>query len=183
MVPFFHEHDFVVELVPLIVLAVRARGAARAWAGVAAALICVDWLGVAQRPAAAAQIVALGIALACAFAALGKGARFTRADLAPFAAVVVLACAAVPLGRAFPAPVWPDALPAGYRAPAAAGASAVWAGEQRAAGLAARQPAWGALRALPLAGCVVLGFVIVRSRRTADRNEPRTRTRQPRLNR
>jgi hypothetical protein len=166
-VPFFHEHDFVVELVPLIVLAVGARGAARGWVGVAAALICVDWLGVAQRPAAAPQIVALGVAFACAFAVLGKGARTTRADLAPLVAVAVVACAAVPLGRAFPAPVWPDALPAGYRAPAAADASAVWAGEQRAAGLAAQQPAWGALRALPLAGCVVLGFTLVRTRRRA----------------
>ena len=166
-VPFFHEHDFVVELVPLIVLAAGARGAVRSAAGVAAVLICVDWLGVAQRPAAAPQIVALGAALACAFAALGTGVRMTRADLAPFAALVLLACAAVPLGRAFPAPVWPDALPAGYRAPAAADASAVWAGEQRAAGLDAQQPAWGALRALPLAGCVVLGVTLVLSRRRA----------------
>jgi len=175
-VPFFHEHDFVVELVPLIVL---AQGAVRAWAGVAAALVCVDWLGLAQRPAAAPQIVVMGIALACAFAALGKGARLTRADLAPFAAVVVLACAAVPLGRAFPAPVWPDALPAGYRAPAAADASDVWAGEQRAAGLTAWQPAWGALRTVPLAGCVLLGIAIIRSRRRADRSEARTAKASP----
>jgi hypothetical protein len=164
-VPFFHEHDFVVELIPLIVLAIRARGVARSWAGIAAALVCVDWFGVAQRPAAAAQIVALGIALACAFAVLGKGARATRADLAPFVAVIALACAAIPLGRAFAAPIWPDALPPGYRAPATADASEVWAGEHRAAGLAVRQPAWGALRALPLAGCIVLGIAIVRSRR------------------
>ena len=178
-VPFFHEHDFVVEVVVLIVLAVRTQGAARGWAGVAAVLVCVDWLGIAQRPAAAGQIVTLGIALACAFVVLGKGARATRADLAPFVAVVALACAAVPLGRAFPAPIWPDALPAGYRAPAGADASTVWAGEQRAAGLAVRQPAWGALRALPLAGCVLLGVVIIRSRRRADRSEARTATVQP----
>jgi hypothetical protein len=164
-VPFFHEHDFVVELIPLIVLATGAQGAARAWTGIAVGLICVDWLGLAQRPAAAAQILGLGTAVAFAFAVLGKGARATRADLAPFVALAVLACAAVPLGRAFPAPVWPDALPAGYRAPAAADASAVWAGEQRAAGLAVRQPAWGALRALPLAGCVLLGITLVRCRR------------------
>ena len=99
---------------------------------------------------------------------LGKGARTTRADLAPFVAIVVLACAAVPLAHAFPAPIWPDALPRSYRAPAAADASAVWAGEQRAAGLAVRQPAWGALRALPLAGCVVLGFALVRTRRRTN---------------
>jgi len=178
-IPFFHEHDFVVELVPLIVLAVRTRGTARAWAGVAAALICVDWLGIAQRPAAAAQIVALGFAVACAFVALGKGDRTTRADVATFVAVIALACAAIPLGRAFPAPIWPDALPAGYRAPAGADASAVWAGEQRAAGLAVRQPAWGALRALPLAGCILLGITIVRARRRTDRSKERPRMPKP----
>jgi hypothetical protein len=32
-----------------------------------------------------------------------------------------------------------------------------------------RQPAWGALRALPLAGCVVLGFTLVLTRRRAAR--------------
>jgi hypothetical protein len=60
-------------------------------------------------------------------------------------------------------------LPARYRAPTASDASAVWAGEQRAAGLAVRQPAWGALRALPLAGCVLLGFTLVLTRRRAAR--------------
>ncbi len=168
-VPFFHEHDFVVELIALLLLAMRTQGAARGWAGVAAALVGVDWLGVAQRPAAAPQIVVMGLALGCAFVVLGKGARATRADLMPFAAVLALACVTVPLGRAFPAPVWPDALPAGYRAPASASASAVWAGELRAAGLAQAQPAWGALRALPLAGCIVLGVLIVRTRRRAPR--------------
>jgi hypothetical protein len=132
---------------------------------VGAALVGVDWLSVAQRPAAAPQIVVMGVVLACAFVALGKGARATRADLVPFAAVLALACVTVPLGRAFPAPVWPDALPAGYRAPATAGASAVWAGELRAAGLTQAQPAWGALRALPLTGCILLGVLIVRTRR------------------
>ncbi len=170
-VPFLHEHDFAIELIPLLVLAVRARGAARAAAGIAAVLVGVDWLGLAQRPAADAQILVLGAAVACAFVALGGGARAARAELAPLAALLVLACAAVPLARAHPAPTWPDALPPGYRAPAGADASAVWAGEQRAAGLDERQPAWGALRALPLAGCIVLGGALVltgRRRAAAD---------------
>ncbi|MEA2719767.1 MAG: hypothetical protein QOJ39_1631, partial [Candidatus Eremiobacteraeota bacterium] len=168
-VPFFHEHDFVLQLVPLYVLAVRSRGTARTLAAVATVLICVDWLGFAQRPAAAAQILTLGLCVACAWAVLGPGARVTRADVLPFAAALVLACVAIPLGRAHPAPTWPDALPAGYHAPVDADASAVWADEQRAAGLDERQTAWGALRALPLAGCIVLGGAIVLfGRRRAD---------------
>ncbi|MBV8750553.1 MAG: DUF2029 domain-containing protein, partial [Candidatus Eremiobacteraeota bacterium] len=79
-IPFFHEHDFVVELIPLVILAVRASGTARAWAGVAAVLILVDWLGLAQRTPAQFQIVALAVGLACAFVVAGRGARATRAD-------------------------------------------------------------------------------------------------------
>jgi hypothetical protein len=128
-------------------------------------MILVDWLGIAQRPAAASQILALAAVVACTFVVMGRGERATRADLAPFGAMFVLACLAIPLARAFPAPTWPDALPAAYRAPAGADASEVWAAEQHAAGLDARVPAWGALRAIPLAGCVVLGAVVVSARR------------------
>jgi Glycosyltransferase family 87 len=165
-VPFFHEHDFVVEMLPLCVLAIAARGApARALAGIAAVLIGVDWLGLAQRPPATVQIVLLGFAVACAFAVVGPGARTARTDLVPFAALLALACVALPLARAHAAPTWPDGLPPGYRAPANADASAVWSDEQRAAGLDARDPAWSALRALPLTGCIVLGAAILLARR------------------
>jgi len=101
----------VLELIPLYLLALTARGATRAWAGVATAMILVDWLGIAQRPAAAAQILALAAVVACSFVVMGRGERATRADLVPFGAVLVLACLAIPLARAFPAPTWPDALP------------------------------------------------------------------------
>ena len=164
-VPFFHEHDFVVELLPLSVLALRGRSGAPLLTALAAALICVNWLNFAQRPEAAAQTLALGLAATCGYVVLGQATRLTRADIAPFVAVLALACVAVPLGRAHPAPVWPDRLPAGYRAPAHADASAVWADEQRAAGLAARQPASGALRVLPLAGCILLGIAVTASAR------------------
>jgi hypothetical protein len=165
IVPFFHEHDFAIELIPLLVLALRAECAARAWAGAAAVLLLVDWLGFAQRPAGGAQLTALGLAVAAAFAALGPGRRARRADLAPLLVLAGLAAVALPLGRAHPAPTWPDALPPGYRAPANADASAVWADEQRAAGLDARSPAWALLRAFPLAGCVALGAAVVLDRR------------------
>ncbi|MDB5070667.1 MAG: hypothetical protein JWM87_1778 [Candidatus Eremiobacteraeota bacterium] len=164
-VPFFHEHDFVIELIPLLVLAVRARGTARVLTTVATVLICVDWLGLAQRPPAAAQIVALGLAVACALVALGPDTRTTRADVVPFAALLALACVALPAAHAHPAPTWPDALPATYHAPANADASAVWADEQHAAGLDERQPAWGMLRAVPIAGCIMLGSAIILTHR------------------
>lgn len=170
-VPFFHEHDFAIVLIALIVAALRSRGTTRTFAGVAAALVAVDWFGLAQRPVAAPQILALGAAAAVAFAALGRGVRATLPDAAPAVTLVVLACAAVPLARAHPAPTWPDGLPAAYRAPAGATAAGVWADEQRAAGVDRRDPVWSALRALPLVGCVVLGIALVRGAREDSERE------------
>ena len=171
-VPFFHEHDFVLELIPLYLLAIRTQGAARAASGVAIALILVDWFGLAQRPAAAGQIVALAAVTACTFVVMGRGERATRADFAPFVALAALACLAIPLAHAFPAPTWPDALPAFYHAPAGADASAVWAAEQHAAGgLDAHVPAWGLLRAIPLAGCILLAATLAVCARRASQEE------------
>jgi len=165
--PFFHEHDFVIEVIPLLILAVRTSGTPRCVAGVSAILVLVDWFGLAQRGPGQAQILAQGAAVACAFAACGRSRRLGYADLAPFATLALVACCAFPLAHWAPAPTWPDALPAGYRAPAAADASGVWADEERAAGLDAPQPAWGALRALPLAGCIVLGVALAQGARRA----------------
>ena len=166
VLPFFHEHDFVLVLLPILVLAVRARGRARALASTAAALALVDWFGLAQRHAAQGQIVCLGLAVVFAFAAARpSAARGWRPDFAGILVLLALALVAVPLGRTHPAPTWPDTLPAGYRAPPAADASAVWGDEARAAGLTQREPAWGLLRSLPLLGCIVLGAALVRDAR------------------
>ncbi|MFN2459812.1 MAG: glycosyltransferase 87 family protein [Candidatus Velthaea sp.] len=161
-VPFFHEHDFVLELVPAIVLAAVARGAARRVASIASVLVLVDWFGFAQRVAAEGQIVCLGVALACAFVAMTPAARGeSRASIAGLATLVVLMAVLVPLAHAHAAPTWPDALPAHFRAPGTADASGVWGDEQRAAGLEARDAVWALLRALPLGGCALLAAATV----------------------
>ncbi|MGD1068343.1 MAG: glycosyltransferase 87 family protein [Vulcanimicrobiaceae bacterium] len=167
-IPFFHEHDFAVELLALIPLCIAARGTPRVLAGVALVLVLTDAFGMAQRPLATGAILAQSTALACAFVALGSG-PLRRADAAPFATLALVALLAIPLARSAPAPVWPDALGATYRAPVAADAGAVWADEQRTAGLDARQPQWGALRAFPLLGCLVLGIAVVRCPRSSCR--------------
>ena len=164
--PFFHEHDFVVVVLPLLFLGRRARGAARAWAGAAVPLALVDWFGMAQRPQGGAQIVVAGIATAALFVALRDG-RNDRTVFVPFAALALGAALALPLARTVPAPVWPDALPAAYRAPAGASASVVWRDEQHAAGLDRPVAAWAFLRALPLAGCACTFIAVVLYGRTS----------------
>ena len=155
VVPFFHEHDFVIELIPALLLAASADARVRTVAGVAAACVFVDWLGVAQRPGLVPFTVVLAFAVACAFAALPNRALRAGSPLPPLLASAALALIAVPLARAFPAPVWPDML-GPFHAAANFGASAVWAAEQQRTGLNATVAAWGILRAIPLLGCELL---------------------------
>jgi hypothetical protein len=198
-IPFFHEHDFALELLPVLVLAIRARGRAHGLASVAAVLLLIDWFGLAQRHGAAGQIVCLGCAVALGVAGLNRrmAVRQSGTDFWGVAALVLVAALAVPLAKAKPAPTWPDMLPAAYRADPGADASGVWAAEQRAAGLTAREPAWGLLRGLPLVGCLVLSAALVADargrrripvlgdefRRTRGPRRRRVRTREPQITR
>jgi len=156
-VPFFHEHDFVIELLPVIVLAAGADARVRAAAGIAAMCIFIDWLAVAQRPEIAAQTACLAFALACAFVALPLASANATEPWPAFAAAALLTLIALPLALHFPVPVWPNALGAFHAAPNL-DASAVWAAEQQRAGLDAPFPAAGFLRAIPLLGCAGLAL-------------------------
>jgi hypothetical protein len=151
-IPFFHEHDFVLELLAILVLAERTQGRARRLGAVAAVLVLIDWFGLAQRQGAQGQIICLGAAVAVAFIGLGRAALAVLAGLAALA---------LPLAASHGAPTWPDALPAQYHAKPGDDASAAWADESRVTGLLGRDPVWGVLRTLPLAGCVVLAGAIV----------------------
>jgi hypothetical protein len=155
--PFFHEHDFVIEVIPAVVLAAAPNARVRMLAGVASLCVLVNWLNVAQRPDSGAQTVCLAFALACAFAALPNRTPREPSALPALSAAALLVLVAVPLALAFPAPVWPDALGA-FHAARALDAGAVWAAEQQAAGLGAAVPAWGALRAIPLLGVLLFAF-------------------------
>ncbi len=165
-IPFFHEPDFVLELLPVALLALRATGRARSLGVIAAVLILVDWFGFAQRHGAQTQILCLAFAVTFAFVGLGLGpaagqrGRLTDAYTG-CALAIGLAAMAIPLGVTHPAPTWPDALPGTFRADPRLDASGVWASEQQAAGLRQIDPVWGALRAVPLVGCVVLGCALI----------------------
>ncbi|HEY1868203.1 MAG TPA: glycosyltransferase family 87 protein [Candidatus Cybelea sp.] len=157
---FFHEHDFVVAFAAALWSAIRTTGATRAIALFGTLLAGFDWLGLAQRQSGIAQSVLLEGALFAAFVALGERTELRRA--LPIAAVVAVVIAgAAYLALHNPVPVWPDLL-AGFRAPPSAGIASVWLQEQRANGLLAAVPAWGALRSLSLLGCALLSYAIYR---------------------
>jgi hypothetical protein len=157
-VPFFHEHDFVVLIVPALVLAYRARGAALALASCASVLGLVDWLGFAQRVPQQTQNACLAAAVALAFVLL---AGMRRAAFAGPLLLAVLLAVFIPLARAHPAPTWPDTLALTYHAPVALDASGVWEDEQRTAGLEQRDPVWALLRTLPLAGSALFAVAVL----------------------
>jgi hypothetical protein len=167
--PFFHEQDFVIEVVPLAILALRATGTARLLGAAAAVLTLVDWFGLAQRSGAQGQILALGAVVACAFAGAGRPERSGQTNVAGIALLAIVGAIAVPLARAHPAPTWPDQLPRHFHAQPRADPSLVWGAEQRAAGLMQRDPVWPALRAIPLTGCVVLTWALVADTRRRRR--------------
>ncbi len=164
---FFHEHDLVVAFAAMGWAALRTRGLARRIALAGTLLVCVDWLGLAQRPTGIAQSALLAFAALCAFLAMGEEDGVSAMPAA-LAAALLFALAAW-VGAHHPMPVWPDAL-GGYRAPAKSAIAGVWADEQRAAGLHAAVPAWALLRTLSLLGCALLATAIYRHstcRRTA----------------
>ncbi len=166
--PFFHEHDFVIALVPVVLVLARGDATTRVLGGIAAVAIGIDWFGLAQRPAAAAQTFALGIAIASAAALLAARdddppRTAWRVALTPFVAGASLFALALPLALVHRAPTWPDAL-GDYHASPTASAAGVWAEASRRTGLDAAVPTWGALRAIPLAGCALVAFVCLRLR-------------------
>lgn len=153
VIPFVHEHDFVLLVLPALCCAVRARGATLAFAAIAATACGVDWLGLAQRPSSAMQTVVLSTACALGFALVAGKQKSSWAGLSmPFFVI-----AAAMFAHGHPAPVWPDTLPPHWQPPAAAGVTEVWSLEQRAGGLDATNPIWSVLRALTLLSAALLG--------------------------
>jgi len=157
---FVHEHDLVVTFAAALWCALRTRGIARTVALAGTLLVCVDWLGLAQRPSGIAQSLLLATAAFAAFVALGQPVELLRAVPVGIAMAAVFAVAAF-LAVGHPIPIWPDAL-ASFHAGANASPAAVWFAEQRASGLLAAVPAWSLLRSLSLLGCALLAAAIYR---------------------
>ncbi len=157
---FVHEHDLVVAYAAALWCALRARAGARTLALTGTLLVCVDWLGLAQRPTGIVQSLLLATAAFAAFVALGEGADL-RSAMPTGIAVAALFTVAAFVAVRHPMPIWPDAL-GDFHAPLRASPATVWLAEQRDSGLLAAVPAWSLLRSLPLLGCVLLAASIYR---------------------
>ncbi len=163
VLPFEHEPDIVVALLPALVVAFRATGWAWALGGAGTVLLCIDPFALTQGwpgllfSVAMATIASLQLA-ALAPAAVGR-LRFVPLVVAPL--ILAIGLFAPPQHL----PLWPATLP-DHRAPApGATASSVWHDELVALGL--EEPnAWvSVVRLLTLCGCGCIGVAMVRRAR------------------
>jgi len=162
--PFFHEHDFVILLMPALWCLCTATKRTWALAAAATMLIGIDWLGLAQRPEALLQSALLALALLCAIFAFSDQ-PLTLHRFAALAGLLLLPAGL--LAQHFPAPIWPDAMH-GHAVAAATSMATAWNAELRAAHQIVRQPFWAVLRLMTLAGAALLAWCTIR---TASRHD------------
>ncbi|HEY2554846.1 MAG TPA: glycosyltransferase 87 family protein, partial [Candidatus Cybelea sp.] len=74
---FVHEHDLLVAYVAALVCALRTRGATRVVGFSGTLLVCIDWLGLAQRPSGVGQSALLALAAAAGVRAQDRALSYT----------------------------------------------------------------------------------------------------------
>ena len=166
IVPFFHEHDFVVLLLPAILCATLAEGRAWTIAATGTMLGAVDWLGIAQRPDGAVQSLLLAVSALCALFAIGEVSW--RKIIVP-ACIVALVAAFGILAQHDVAPIWPDAMRG--ETSMLGGVAAIWHDELLRSGAFATNPLWASMRLLTLAGAVLLAWGTLQSAVRRDQLE------------
>ena len=166
IVPFFHEHDFIVLLLPAILCAALCEGPLWSAAATGTVLAAVDWLGLAQRPDGMAQSLLLAAASLCALFALSDVSW--RRLFAPAGVLGILAGLGF-LAQSHIAPIWPDAM---HGAVSLSGSVAqIWHEELAHTGEFAVNPFWALLRSLSLAGTALLAWATYASAVRRDQLE------------
>ncbi len=162
VVPFEHEPDLVIVLLPALLVVFRAHGWRWALGATGTVLLCMDPFALAQGRLGLLFTVVTSVVACMQLAALAPQ-RMRWARLVPMAViplVLVVGFFAPPQ----PLPMWPATLPAHVALASNATASAEWHGEIAASGLETQRP-WEALvRLLTLCGCACIGIALVRKR-------------------
>jgi len=165
--PFFHEHDLLVIVLPALLIALRCGGPL----ALAGFFLCsIDWLGLAQRPDGTVQTVLLAASGLLAFLAVRD---YRRTQIVAPLALIAAAAMLGGIAAFHPLPIWPDAMRA-IHVTSGMTVAQIWEAEQRATGLLAPNAFSAALRLLPLLGCALLSWQLSRFRATdlADSRTP-----------
>ncbi len=160
VVPYEHEPDLALALLPALLVVFRARGATWALGAFGAVLVTTDPFALAQgRPGLAFTLVTATV-VALQLVALGP-ARSGRFRFVPLAAVALIALVGVfaPPRRL---PMWPAAVPQHVAVAPNSSANAIWHDEIVASGLETERPWASVLRLLALAGCASVGLAMTR---------------------
>ena len=167
--PYVHEYDFAVALLPGFVALYRARGTAWLLAACGLILLAVEPFALGHEGAGLAVSVVTATIVALEIAALTP-LLYLRFRLAPLAVIPLVLC--VGLGTpAKPVPLWPADLPADFRAAHGATATTVWKHELLAVGLQSRRPWDALLRCITLSGCILVGAAMTMTTRAGSRRE------------
>jgi hypothetical protein len=161
ILPFEHEPDMVIALLPALVLAFRATGWAWVVGAAGTVLLCIDPFALTQGWPGLLFAVAMAAIASLQLAAFAPPA-FARLRFIPLGVVPLI----LAIGLFAPSqhlPLWPATLP-DHGAPAAgASASSVWHDELASMGLEDRNPWVSVLRLLTLCGCGCIGVAMVRT--------------------
>ncbi|HYZ16989.1 MAG TPA: glycosyltransferase family 87 protein [Candidatus Acidoferrum sp.] len=168
--PYVHEYDLSVALLPGFVALYRARGPAWLLAACGLILLAVEPFALGYGHAGLAFSVITAATVALEIAALTPG-LYIRFRLAPLAVIPVVLCLGLGTPAATPLPMWPADLPPDFRAADGTTAQAVWKHELIAVGLQARHPWDALLRCITLSGCILVGAAMTMTTRAGSRRE------------
>ena len=158
IVPFVHQADLIVVLLPGLVAIYRARGAGWLLAATGIVLVAVDSLAFSQGRIAAVFTPVIALVAALQIASLNRTPSW-RVRVAPVAIVPALFVLAL-FAPAQRLPMWPGSLPPAFTAAADESPTHVWQRELDSLALEVPNPYIALLRCISLAGCIAVGVAM-----------------------
>jgi hypothetical protein len=160
VLPFEHEPDMVIALLPALLVVFRARGRTWALGAAGTVLLCTNPFALTQGWPGVTFAVTMAAVASLQLAALAPR-ECRRVRFAPMA-VIPLVLAIGLFAPLHHLPLWPATLPAHVAVAPGASASAVWHDELVASRLEDQPPWVSLLRMLTLCGCACIGVAMVR---------------------
>lgn len=175
VVPFVHQADLIVVLLPGLVAIYRAQGAAWLLAAAGLVLVSIDSLAFSQGEVAAVFTPVIAVVAALQIAALNRTVSW-RLRVAPLAIVPALLVLAL-FAPAQRLPLWPGSLSPAFTASASESPTHVWQRELDTLALEVPSSYIALLRCISLAGCIAIGVAmtgVAAQRRKAAEGSPPT---------
>ncbi len=162
VLPFEHEPDMVIALLPALLVVFRASGWTWGIGAVGAVLLCANPFALTQGWPGLVFVITMAGVASLQLAALAPIAC-KRARFVPLFVVPMLMLGIGLFAPSNHLPLWPATLPAHVTVAPGASAAAVWRDELIASQLEKRLPWVSLLRTLTLCGCACVGAAMIRT--------------------